>query len=712
MRIKKIEITNINSFRKEQSVEMPNGVVGIVGLNGAGKTTLVEAIMGSLYGRMPFRKGMVINRVNKREQRAEMGLEFEYRKNNYRVVRKITPKTQKAFLYVKTGDEWQSLVSKGSPKDFAVKIDELIGPYETMLSSVFCAQNNANDLLSVDASERKRIFRDLLGIRGLERKSEACGKLKLQAEGNLKEAEFEYLKIKDEIGKKDSVIEQVRNSNDALAKLETEIRAKQKILETLQVKKGEIAALLNRGDEVKNDYENAIRRVNSVESEIKILSKKVENIDKSLEKRPEMEKKAQKYLELEKKYGEILGQEKKRNDLRVQITSAKAVLRDEKSQIEHDLASLMERKKYKERETSVLKQIDCERAECPFIKDALAAKKELPVIEKKMAVIEDKIKSFKKTTPEIEDMETRLSSMKVGDSAEIESQIAEYREAYQGMAQLKGVEERRVECVESLKKNKESLKLAKDDSIKLSKKLAEIQESLRDDNIDEELETAKIKIDTIVDEKNECQKQAGYLEGQLSNIKRLEKGAPEIKDRVEGYRSDFSDYAILETAYGKNGIQALLIDKAIPEFNGYANNMLQVVADGKWKISFQTQKSIKSSENLRETLDIMLLGENGIMDINECSGGERQLLSIIIRAAIGIYNSVSSGRQIKFFVLDEPFKFLDPPSQLKMIQLLGFLKKYFKQVFITSNLSDIVSDLPSLIEIKKEIDGSKIRRIR
>ena len=115
---------------------------------------------------------------------------------------------------------------------------------------------------------------------------------------------------------------------------------------------------------------------------------------------------------------------------------------------------------------------------------------------------------------------------------------------------------------------------------------------------------------------------------------------------------------------------------------------------------------------MRETLDIVILSEKGEMDINEYSGGQQQLFSIIVRAAIGIYNSMSSGRQIQFFVMDEPFRNLDPASQLKMVQIVGYLKKHFKQIFITSNLEDLVCDLPTLIKIEEKIDGSKIERIR
>ena len=712
MIIKKIWVNNINSFRAEQSAELPNGIVGIVGPNGAGKTTFVETITGALYGEMPFRKGKVLNRIHKGEQNGEMGIEFQYRECDYRVERKVTRKSQKAFLYVKAGGEWQPLVSKGGAKPFAAKIKDLIGPYETMVSSVFCSQNNANDLLSVDASERKRVFRDLLGIGGLEKKSEACGAMKVALRGQMEAAEVEYAKMKEETDKKDSLVEQLKNSNDALAKMEGELRAKQRVLEALQVEKGRITALLNEGDEATRRMEKAQRHAASASAETAVISNKIKKADEMLKNRPEIEKKARKYMELEKRYGEILKKEKEKNDLRNKLTSAKAVLISEKSKLGRELMSLIERKKRADREAAILGQVNCEREDCLFIKDALQAKKSAPELQLKIDAKESEVEAFKESSPETEEMQKCLASMKTEDPSELESQMSDLRDAYQSLSSFKGIEERRAEYGNDLEKAKKRFEAEEKERIWASGKIIEIEKSLKQRDINGEIELVNEKTSALVNEKNEYERQAGYLEGQIEAIKRIEGKLPGAKDEADEYRDGFEDYSLLEIAYGKDGIQALLIDRAIPEFNGYANEMLMLATAGAWRIEFRTQKALKTSDELRETLDIMLLGENGAMDINECSGGERQLLSIIIRAAIGIYNSISSGRQIKFFVMDEPFKNLDPENQLKMVQLIGFLKKYFRQIIITSNLFDIVRDLPSLIKVEKKVDGSKIERIR
>ena len=360
-------------------------------------------------------------------------------------------------MYVKVGEEWNPLVSKGSPKEFAIKINELIGPYETMLSSVFCVQNNANDLLSVDASERKRVFRDLLGIGNLQKKSEICGTLKTDLRGKMETAEAEYIRLKDEIAKKDSLVGQVRNANDALAKMEGELRAKQKILDTLRTEKGKITALLNEGDEVTRRLERAQKHVGNANAEIRIISNKIKKAEEMLKNRPEIEKKAQKYLELEKQYSEVLKKEKGKNELRLKLTSAKAMLTSQKSELERELMGLQDKKKRADHEAAILGQINCEREDCLFIKDALQARKSAPELQLKIDAKEIAIKSFKETSPEIEDIKKQLASMKEADLSEIETQMNDLRDAYQSMATFKGIEDRQGEYEKDLETAKKRL---------------------------------------------------------------------------------------------------------------------------------------------------------------------------------------------------------------------------------------------------------------
>ncbi len=712
MRILRIQIKGINTFKAEQSIEFPDGVIGIVGRNGAGKTTLVEAIMGTLYGRMPFRKGVILNRVSKSCEKGEMELEFEYKKSVYKAVRKVTRISQKAFLYLKEGEKWQPLVSKGAVKLFDKKILELLCSYETMLSSVFCSQNNAHDLLTVDPTDRKEIFRDLLGIGDLERKSDAYGKLKTELCSKIDEARSGYERMKAEVQRKDDATKQLENANKSAKSVEGEIRRKNALAQELQKEKGEIVSQLNRTDEIRVEYESVAKHINSLESETIILVEKLGKIENNLKNRTKIEEKAKKYLNLEKQYSTIIGCEKEKNRLEIELTNKKAALREKKSGLEYEMSDLSSQKEDAEKRMGALKKIDCEREDCPFIKDALLAKKELPKIKIAEDTLQKKIKAFKDTSPETDDIEKKISSIKAEDASEIESQMEECREAYQLQGSFKDTEERKKEYSERVENAKKAIQGETVKKDKLRGQLEQIKKTMKDRDIDEEIENVNIKISAFVEEKEECQRQIGYLEGQLESIKRIEKDLAVTDAKFKDNMEDMEDYAILEKAYGKDGIQALLIDKAIPEFNDYANEMLQICTDGQWHVEFRTQKPLKTSDILREELNTILISDEGELEIGECSEGEQQLLRTVIRITLGIYNVISSGKQIKFFVLDEPFHGLDPENKPKMVKMIGYIKKYFNQILITSNQPDIVSSLPTLIQVEKYVDGSKIKRVR
>jgi len=49
MILKSIRLKNFRKF-KENYMEFPDGVTGVVGLNGVGKSTLFEAVAWTLYG--------------------------------------------------------------------------------------------------------------------------------------------------------------------------------------------------------------------------------------------------------------------------------------------------------------------------------------------------------------------------------------------------------------------------------------------------------------------------------------------------------------------------------------------------------------------------------------------------------------------------------------------------------------------------------------
>ena len=63
-------------------------------------------------------------------------------------------------------------------------------------------------------------------------------------------------------------------------------------------------------------------------------------------------------------------------------------------------------------------------------------------------------------------------------------------------------------------------------------------------------------------------------------------------------------YDQLAAAFGKGGLQALLIEQAIPELETYANDILGRVTEHRMSLKLETQRERRGGGDPRETLDI------------------------------------------------------------------------------------------------------------
>ncbi len=67
----------------------------------------------------------------------------------------------------------------------------------------------------------------------------------------------------------------------------------------------------------------------------------------------------------------------------------------------------------------------------------------------------------------------------------------------------------------------------------------------------------------------------------------------ELRDEQETLRHKQGQLRSLETAFGKDGVPAMLIEQALPELEAQANEILLKLSDNTMSLSFSTQREYK-----------------------------------------------------------------------------------------------------------------------
>jgi len=165
---------------------------------------------------------------------------------------------------------------------------------------------------------------------------------------------------------------------------------------------------------------------------------------------------------------------------------------------------------------------------------------------------------------------------------------------------------------------------------------------------------------------------------------------------------------MLEKACGRDGVQALLIEKALPEIEENANELLARLSNGELTVDFDTVRQLKSSDRTVETLDIRIIDNIGERPYENYSGGEQFRVNFAIRLAISRILTKRAGARLQTLVIDEGFGSQDPDGRQRLIEAINTIQGDFKKILIITHIDEMRDAFPNRIEVVKGPAGSRI----
>ncbi|MBN2258782.1 MAG: hypothetical protein JW704_13355 [Anaerolineaceae bacterium] len=183
-----------------------------------------------------------------------------------------------------------------------------------------------------------------------------------------------------------------------------------------------------------------------------------------------------------------------------------------------------------------------------------------------------------------------------------------------------------------------------------------------------------------------------------------------LQEARETSTGKIAELRILERAFGKDGVPALLIEQALPDIEAQANQILDQLSDGNMTVRFSTQRDYKDKarDDKRETLDIIISDANGTRDYEMYSGGETFRINFAIRMALSKVLAQRAGARLQTLVIDEGFGSQDEAGRQHLIEAINTIRPDFARILVITHMEELKDVFPTRIEVEKTPQGSKI----
>lgn len=166
-------------------------------------------------------------------------------------------------------------------------------------------------------------------------------------------------------------------------------------------------------------------------------------------------------------------------------------------------------------------------------------------------------------------------------------------------------------------------------------------------------------------------------------------------------------YKTLAQAFGKKGIQGMLIEMAIPEIENEANRILGRMTDNRMALKIESQKLKKTGEKA-ETLEINISDEAGTRNYEMYSGGEAFRIDFALRIALAKLLANRSGAPLPTLIIDEGFGTQDDIGLEKVKEAINSIQDDFEIILVITHIDELKNAFNTRIEVTKTPEGSII----
>lgn len=717
------------------------GLVAIIGRNGSGKTTLLENL--TPFRTLFSRKGKLQNHFFL--SASHRILEFQIGADHYKAEIYIDTTRDKAGAVLYKNDKDIAV----APREYDLEIDKLFLGKNLFEQSLFFGQDTAR-ISDLRAGEAKDFMIRLLRLDIVQAIHKRSALYAHEASRNYEVKQEKQKELADRIGRQEDLDVILKTKQKEIEAFKDILKLQQHELQQIEEKCESLKEVKRHKDIIEkccSDAEDWRQRGRDrteqhrsvlFDYSLDNLSEQLKGLQASLG--PIIQKDFDAYKDLETTRN-ALNIKKSAFSERLQKAQAarseiEAYRLTKKSSVEKNIGLIEERIKRSKKVLGIIDEVPCEEdvgKSCLLLKDAHIAKENLGIHKQQLMREQKRLQEIleyrkdesneliqriytinEKLDPIKDELETVVEKIQSLGNIEERWSIKQ-----QQLKDINDVEHKIITCEEVLAKE---IAAFEDFKIMIRAEVQKLQETrtLREERIvlllkdidPVTLETTRIRCTQEIEKYNTLILQATTNVGEIQQqIKEASKLHVELKSAKLGARlalQNLSDWRSIEKAFGKEGIQAFEIKKALPAIVQMMNELLIGELGQKFSLNFRLKRQGTKGQ-LISTFDPLITRYEDSQIVEEevpltnLSRGERILVFVAMSEAVGVYLRNSIGLDLKTSFVDEADGPLDPVNRADYLRTRSHVHELcgLYHTFIISQSPDIYEQIPQKLMLRK-----------
>ena len=654
--IKRIHFSNFLSFGENQVLDFDkcNGITVVESdpPNFGGKTVLTVDLLLFLFFNTTTKTQKaeeIFNRFRNDDKVSVRG-EILIDGDEYVVSRTIERKlSKKGEWNIKTDLDFLKKLSDGTFQNFVGEqrretekfIKKSIGEMDDFLMTILTTATNLEELIDAKPTARGQVLSRFMGLEFLKRKEEVAKELVSEFTRGMLSNVYNSETLKQEIDESSEGIKKIELEDE---KLKTELKDVQGRLSTGQDFKD---GLLNSKY---NDIDQELVKLNPLN-----LKSDISNIEGDIEQTQDQLK------SIVVKEPTNFYHEDKHDKIRGELSDKRIAESNYKIQIEG----------IDELTKSLSGGIKCEHCGIELINAQLNKAR----IDKK----DELVSSLNKVVIEVAQLDAQEKGY---------TQLKKDFDEYEKNKLIK----------EKFEVTLEAQKLKLDKAKETSKRYEESQDKIKkNQEIDATIIKAQLRIDELINEKRNLEKQQSLNTNSITNLKtKIERN----KELIEKIKQEFEKeklYKVYLELFGKNGISKIIMKTMMPLINQELQRLLQDSCYFNLEVQINDKNEVEF---------IMIDNSTGVEKLMASgSGYERTIASMALRAVL---SKICSLPKPNLMVWDEVFGKISNDNLELVGEFFTKIKEYFEKIFVITHNPLVSNWADNVVKIKKEENVSKV----